>query len=626
MTVHVHPPRSDWPALCARPAIVLDALEAQVVPILEAVRDGGDAALRTLTARFDGADLADLRVPPEDLAQAAAQLSEELKEAIRLAKANLERFHAAQVEKPRRIETSPGVWCWRRSVPIERVGLYIPGGTAPLFSTVLMLGVPARIAGCPTVVLCTPPDREGRVHPAILFAAHLLGIDQVFRVGGAQAIAALAFGTETIPAVYKIFGPGNQYVTAAKQRVARDGVAIDLPAGPTEVLVIADATANPAFAAADLLAQAEHGVDSQVVLVAPDIHVVDNVLKAVEDQRAALPRQAIAGQALENSRAVVVRDLAEALAFSNAYAPEHLILAVADAEAVAAQVTNAGSVFLGHLAPESAGDYASGTNHTLPTNGHARAWSGVSVEAFVKQITFQHLTEDGLRHIGPAVETMARAEQLEGHARAVTCRLEAIGRSVTAPTGRTATVYRRTNETDLRVTLGLDGTGRADIHTGLGFFDHMLEQLARHGGFDLTVQAHGDLHIDEHHTIEDTALTLGEALAQALGDKRGIERYGFLLPMDDALAQVALDLSGRSWLVWDVPFTRERLGDVPTEMFYHFFKSLTDTARFNLNVKAEGDNDHHKIEAVFKGVARALRMAVRRDATSDAVPSTKGTL
>jgi histidinol dehydrogenase len=623
---HLHPPRSEWPVLCTRPVGTRDALEAQVVPILEAVRMQGDAAVRAFTARFDGVEVSDLRVGPEEIAQAGAALSEELKDALRLAKANLERFHAAQVETPRRIETTPGVWCWRRSTPIERVGFYIPGGTAPLFSTVLMLGVPAQLAGCETVVLCTPPDREGRIPPTILFAAHLLGITQVFRAGGAQAIAAMAYGTETIPAVYKIFGPGNQYVTAAKQYVARDGVAIDLPAGPTEVLVLADTTANPVFVAADLLAQAEHGPDSQVVLVTPDIHVVDNVLKAVEAQLATLPRQALARQALENSRAIVVRDLAEAVAFSNAYAPEHLIVAVADAEAIAAQVTNAGSVFLGHLAPESVGDYASGTNHTLPTDGHARAWSGVSVDAFVKKITFQRLTEDGLRALGPAVEVMARAEQLDGHARAVTLRLDAIGRRRSEAAGRRATIHRRTSETDIRVTLDLDGQGRADLHTGLGFFDHMLEQLARHGGFDLTVYAHGDLHIDEHHTIEDTAITLGQALAQALGDKRGIERYGFLLPMDDALAQVALDLSGRSWLVWDVPFARERLGDVPTELFHHFFKSLTDVARFNLNVKAEGDNDHHKIEAVFKGVARALRMAVRRDAASDTVPSTKGLL
>ncbi len=626
MHVFVNPDRAQWPALMRRPGQGLEALEAQVRPILEAVRTGGDTAVRDCTRRFDGVDLAGSAVPPAVLA--GARVPDDLAAAIRLARRHIEAFHAAQCEASARIETAPGVTCWRRAVPIERVGLYVPGGTAPLFSTVLMLGIPARLAGCREVVLCTPPGPDGALPPAIAFTAHLLGLDRVFRIGGAQAIAALAYGTETIPRVDKIFGPGNPYVTVAKQLVQREGVAIDLPAGPTEVAVVADTTARPAFVAADLLSQAEHGPDSQVILITTCANLVDNVLEEVERQLVDLPRKAIAEQALAHSKAVVFDEKDTAMAFVNEYAAEHLILAVEDPEALAERVVNAGSVFLGHLTPESAGDYASGTNHTLPTNGYARAYAGVSVDAFVKKITFQSITPAGLRAIGPAVATMARAEALEGHARAVTHRLEALA---AAPTPvlppRTGRVHRQTKETDIHITLGLDGRGHADIHTGLGFFDHMLEQIARHGGFDLTVHVDGDLHVDEHHTLEDTALALGAALLDALGDKRGLERYGFLLPMDDALAQVALDLSGRSWLVWDVPFTRDRLGDVPTELFFHFFTSFADAAQCNLNIKAEGDNDHHKIEAVFKAFARALRQAVRRDPDRmDVLPSTKGVL
>ena len=628
MQTIIHPERARWPELTRRPSLPFEALEAQVAPVLADVRTRGIEAVRAYTRRFDGIAIDDPAVPAEALAAAREAVPADLRDAIRLAKRTLETFHAAQLTQPARIETAPGVVCWRKPVAIERVGLYVPGGSAPLFSTVLMLGVPARLAGCREIVLCTPPGPDGAVHPAVRYAAHLLGIDRVFRIGGAQAIAAMAYGAGSVPRVDKIFGPGNQYVTVAKQLVQREGVAIDMPAGPTEVAVVTDETAHPAFVAADLLAQAEHGPDSQAVLLSTCLNTVENVLEAVETQLEELPRKSIAKQSLENSRAIVFETMDEAMDFTNAYAAEHLILAVANPEALAEKVVNAGSVFLGHLTPESAGDYASGTNHTLPTNGYARAYSGVSVDAFVKQITFQSLTEEGLRTIGPAVATMARAEALDGHACSVTIRLDALDAATPTPLPpRVGRVHRQTKETDIHVTLDLDGRGRADVHTGLGFFDHMLEQIARHGGFDLTVHVTGDLHVDEHHTIEDTALALGAALLDALGDKRGIERYGFLLPMDDALAQVALDLSGRSWLVWDVPFTRERVGDVPTEMFAHFFKSCSDAAKCNLNVKAEGENDHHKIEAVFKAFARTLRQAVRRDpARMDVLPSTKGTL
>jgi len=424
MKTYIRPETSQWDAILQRPALDTIDLDATVSDILLDVRRRGDAAVVEYTQRFDGVELASLRVSEAEIDAAGRALDEPLKKAIRTAQANIERFHRAQYQSPDVIETMPGVKCWRKSVAIERVGLYIPGGTAPLFSTVLMLGIPAMIAGCREVVLCSPPRRDGSLHPAILYTARQIGIGQVFKAGGVQAVGALAYGTESIPAVYKIFGPGNQYVTAAKQHVSREGVAIDMPAGPSEVLVCIDASAQPAFAAADLLSQAEHGADSQVLLVAFDEAAVEAVRREVERQLAELPRREIAREALANSSAVVVRDRAEAVALINAYAPEHLILSVEDAEEMAEQVTNAGSVFLGNYTPESVGDYASGTNHTLPTNGFARTYSGISLDSFVKKITFQRLTHRGLQLLGPAVERMAEAEELAAHRRAVSIRLK----------------------------------------------------------------------------------------------------------------------------------------------------------------------------------------------------------
>lgn len=413
-----------WDELVRRPQIELGFLDSAVKNILHRVKTGGDAALRELTLQYDKVVIQDIRVTEEEIDQAEQQLPEVLKDAIRTAATNIETFHAAQRRETMVVETMPGVRCWRKAVPVEKVGIYIPGGSAPLFSTVLMLGIPARLAGCGKVVLATPPDKEGKIHPAILFAAKLVGIKQIFRAGGAQAIAGLAFGTESIPPVYKIFGPGNQYVTKAKQLVMEEGVAIDMPAGPSEVLVFADHTANPRYLAADLLSQAEHGEDSQVMLVATDEHVVDHTELALETQIKALPRRAIAERALENSRAITFASTDTAIRFINAYAPEHLILSRSDATALADRIINAGSVFLGAYTPEAAGDYASGTNHTLPTNGYAKAYAGVSLESFLKYITFQEISADGLRGIGPVVEQLAAAEALEGHRRAITIRLD----------------------------------------------------------------------------------------------------------------------------------------------------------------------------------------------------------
>jgi histidinol dehydrogenase len=426
MQTYIHPDPGSWSNILRRPAMDLAELAAPVGGILREVQQRGDEALLDLTAKFDRVRLADLRVDAAEIDLAADQLEPALRTAIQTAKDNIAAFHAAQRIEPRVIETMPGVRCWRKQVAIEKVGLYIPGGTAPLFSTVLMLAVPAKLAGCRELVLCTPPRADGSVHPAILYAARLAGVDQVFRVGGAQAIGAMAYGTETIPAVYKIFGPGNAYVTVAKQLVAQAGVAIDMPAGPSEVLVYADRQADPAFIAADLLSQAEHGADSQVVLVTPDQGLAKKVLAEVDRQISDLPRREMAAQSMANSVAIVVRDTAEALAVINTYGPEHLILACDAAHQLAAGVINAGSVFMGHYTPESVGDYASGTNHTLPTNGHARAYSGVSLDSFVKQITFQELSREGLANIAPTVTAMAAAEELEAHRRAVSIRMDKI--------------------------------------------------------------------------------------------------------------------------------------------------------------------------------------------------------
>lgn len=428
MQIFRYPEKSDWKEIVARPTFEAASLESIVSNILDDVKLNGDTALRRYTAQFDKADIEDFAVPESEFDEAEKQMSAELKQAILHAKENLEKFHRSQIEKPVKVETTPGVICWRESRAIERVGLYIPGGTAPLFSTVLMLAVPARIAGCGEIVLCSPPDSTTKIHPAILFAARICGVTKVFKVGGAQAIAAMAYGTETVPQVYKIFGPGNQFVTAAKQMVAREGTALDMPAGPSEVAVLADETAIPAFVAADLLSQAEHGADSQVLFVTTEEKMIEPVLQELESQLNRLPRRDLTAQALENSRTVLVKNTEEAIELLNEYAPEHLILACQNDEGIAAKVVNAGSVFLGNYSCESAGDYASGTNHTLPTNGAARTFSGVSVDSFVKKITFQKLSAEGIKNLGATIETMAAAEGLEAHKNAVTLRLKELGR------------------------------------------------------------------------------------------------------------------------------------------------------------------------------------------------------
>ncbi len=427
MNTYKSPERSTWEEILRRPVIDTSNLDASVQEILNAVRTGGDESVKKYTAQFDGISIEEIEVSTTDIAAAKQEVSDELKAAIKEANRNIRKFHARQLAPDVYEETTPGVRCWQKTVPIQKVGLYVPGGSAPLLSTVLMLGIPAKLAGCEEVVLCTPPGEHGKIHPAILYIADLLGINRIFSIGGAQAIAAMAYGTQSVPKVNKIFGPGNQYVTAAKQLVSRDSVAIDMPAGPSELAVMADATAVPAFVASDLLSQAEHGPDSQVVLITDSDEMLIKVQQELEKQLAMLPRKEFAAKSLLNSKMIVMDTIEQMIGIINFYAPEHLIIACRNYSEVAGQIRNAGSIFLGNYTPESAGDYASGTNHTLPTNGWAHAYSGLNMDAFVKKITFQEISKYGLFNISSAVMEMARAEALEAHRNAVGIRMTTSG-------------------------------------------------------------------------------------------------------------------------------------------------------------------------------------------------------
>ncbi len=426
MKLYIEPSENTWIELLKRPAFNLKPLQSKVSAILDDVKLNGDAAVKKYTALFDGVALNECMVSENEMAEALVRVDTHLKDAIELAKNNISKFHKAQQEDFKTVETTTGVLCWRKSVAIEKVGLYIPGGTAPLFSTLLMLGIPAVMAGCREIVVCTPPDKNGKINPVILYVAQLIGLTKIYKIGGVQAIAAMAYGTGRVTKVDKIFGPGNQYVTCAKQFINAEGIAIDMPAGPSELAIYADASCNPAFVAADLLSQAEHGTDSQVLLVASSIAIIELVKKQLDIQINMLPRKEIAAKALQNSLAIVIENVKTAFDLLNEYAPEHLIIATDNAAELSENIINAGSVFLGHYTPESAGDYASGTNHTLPTNGYAKAYSGVSVDSFVKKITFQQINKMGINNIGRAVETMAAAEGLDAHKNAITIRLNEI--------------------------------------------------------------------------------------------------------------------------------------------------------------------------------------------------------
>ncbi len=425
MKKYINPSKSLWPEMLSRPVLDNTSLKERVAEVLKEIKAGGDEAVKKYTEKFDGVVLESFLVTQNEIKLAVAEISKDLKDAIELAAKNIRLFHEKQIAKVEIVETQPGIKCWRKSVGIEKVGLYIPGGSAPLFSTILMLGIPAQIAGCKEILLCSPPNKEGKLHPAILFAAQLVGVTRIYKIGGVQAIGAMAYGTGTVPKVYKIFGPGNQFVTCAKQMVQEDGLAIDMPAGPSEVCVLADDSAIPAFVASDLLSQAEHGADSQAILITTAQSILQKVEAELEKQLALLPRKAIAEKALANSKLILVPSIEEAIEIANEYASEHLILACENAEEVAEKIVNAGSIFIGNYSPESVGDYASGTNHTLPTNGYARAYSGVSVDSFIKKITYQKLTQQGLQLIASPVILMAEAEGLRAHANAVNIRLNA---------------------------------------------------------------------------------------------------------------------------------------------------------------------------------------------------------
>lgn len=418
-----YPVKENWKEILQRPSINSNSLQDKVKLVLNDVKQNGNTAIKKYTLQFDGVDLNNFAVTGSEISEAVKLLSAELKNAIQIAANNIRAFHLKQISQPEIVETMPGIQCWRKSIGIEKVGLYIPGGTAPLFSTILMLGIPAQIAGCKEIILCSPPNKEGKLHPAILFAAQLVGVTKMYKIGGVQAIAAMAYGTETVPQVYKIFGPGNQYVTCAKQLIQQDGIAIDMPAGPSEVCVLADETAHASYVAADLLSQAEHGADSQVLLVTNSQPLIAAVEEEINNQLQLLSRKDIATKALENSKIILIKDIEEGIELVNEYAAEHLIISCVNDETIAEKIINAGSVFLGNYSPESVGDYASGTNHTLPTNGFAKAYSGVSVDSFVKKITYQKLTQQGLQNIGSTVELMAEAEGLHAHANAVSIRL-----------------------------------------------------------------------------------------------------------------------------------------------------------------------------------------------------------
>ena len=424
MQIIKYPPRETWTSILARPAFDSSTLFETVQKVLDDVREHGDKAVKAYTEQFDHVTIDAIEVTKAEIEAAEQLIPSNLKQAIEMARRNIWKFHSEQQPDLKEIQTSPGVYCWQKAVAIEKVGLYVPGGTAPLFSTVLMLGVPAKIAECKEIILCTPPDKNGNIHPAILYAAKVASVHRIFKIGGTQAIAAMAYGTETVPNVYKIFGPGNQYVTAAKQLISLKGVAIDMPAGPSEVEVIADDDSNPAFVAADLLSQAEHGVDSQSILITISEKIIDKVLEEIEIQIAELPRKDFVRKALENSKIILVNSLEEAVEMTNAYAPEHLIISTKYYKGVAANIVNAGSVFLGNYTPESAGDYASGTNHTLPTNGYAKAYSGVNLDSFIRKITFQEISKEGLTNLSNAIILMAEHENLQAHSNAVKIRLE----------------------------------------------------------------------------------------------------------------------------------------------------------------------------------------------------------
>ena len=629
----------DWSTLSAvqrrdvlrRPAQrTAPEVTATVRAIFDEIERDGEAGLRRWAQKLDGAAPRALKLTRDVIQSAHSQLTREDLDAIAFAVDQVRFYHEATKPKPQTVETAPGVVCRREWRPIQTCGLYVPGGSAPLVSTLIMLAEPARAAGVPNRVVVTPPGPNGSPHPAVIAAAAACELDALWIVGGAQAVAALTFGVLT-PKAQKIFGPGNSYVAEAKRYAAAlpNGPAIDLPAGPSELMVIADASADAAFVAADLLSQAEHDADAQVLLVSTSNELIEGVQTEVERQVADLPRAEIARRALTSARAIRVRDVGEAVAIANAYAPEHLSVQLARPADVLSEVSNAGAVFVGGMSAETFGDYVAGPSHVLPTDGAAAAYAGVTVAAFMKSFTIQEVSADALPALAGPAARLARLEGLEAHARAADIRAGTISNAKKAPQApvirrRRAKVTRNTRETQISVAIDLDRSTPVRIQSGVGFFDHMLEQVAHHGGFALELSCAGDLHIDPHHSIEDCALAFGQTLREALGDRRGIGRFGFVLPMDEAEAQLSIDLGGRPYLVFDGAFAAPLLGAYPTEMTEHVFRSLSQTLGATVHLAVKGENDHHKTEVCFKALGRALRQAIRIEGGD--TPSTKGVI
>jgi len=590
------------------------------------VIESGDDGLKEISKILNEKVIKKLKVTKSEFKSADKLLSDDLKNAILVASSNIRKYHEKQLEglSIKNIETTKGINLWSEFKPIDVIGLYIPGGTAPLFSSLLMQAIPAIIAGCKNIIICTPPNKDGNIDPTILWVANLLNIKKVFKVGGSQAIFAMAYGTKSIPKCLKIFGPGNQYVTEAKIMVSKD-VSIDMPAGPSEVYVVSDDISKIDIIASDLLSQLEHSIDAKAVLISKNNTLIKNISDEINLQSKLLTRQDILKQSLNNIYLVNAENDQLIIDFINNNAPEHLILLDDDFSKIIPHINNAGSVFCGKYSPESFGDYASGSNHTLPTAGSAKTYSGLSVKDFGKIITFQTATSEGFINLAQTVKTLADAETLDAHTKAVSVR-EKYALQDISQLSRTSFIKRTTNETDIFINLNIDGSGNYNIDTGLKYFDHMLEQFAKHGSFDLTINCIGDLEIDEHHTIEDVAIALGDAFKAALGERNKIERYSSSesLVMDETISKVSIDMSSRNLLKMKTSKLREYVGDFPTEMFEHFFISFVNTLSFTCHIETKGSNSHHIVEATFKSFTRALSAALQKN--NAYVASTKGIL
>ena len=590
------------------------------------VLDNGDDGIREISKLLKEKSLKNFKVTNSEFKKADKLLDDDIKNAILVAYSNIKKYHEKQLEglSIKSIETTKGIKLWSEFRPIDVVGLYVPGGTAPLFSSFLMQAIPAIIAGCKDIIVCTPPDKNGKIDPTILWVANLLNIKNIFKVGGSQAIFAMTYGTKSIPKCLKIFGPGNQYVTLAKMLVSNE-VSIDMPAGPSEVYVVSDDENKTDIIASDLLSQLEHSKDAKAVLVSKNKSLIKNISKEIDLQKNLLNRQNILKSSQKNIYLVNAANDQQIVDFININAPEHLILLDEDFSKIAPYINNAGSVFCGKYSPESFGDYASGSNHTLPTARSAKTYSGLSVKDFGKIITFQTASPEGFINLAPTVKILAKAECLDAHAKAVSIR-EKYAEQDNIVKPRTSFIKRTTNETSIFINLNIDGTGNYNINTGLKYFDHMLEQFAKHGRFDITINSIGDLEIDEHHTIEDVAIALGDAFKQALGDRQNIERYSSnqSLVMDETISNVSIDMASRNLLKMKTSKLREYVGDFPTEMFEHFFISFVNTLSFTCHIDTKGSNSHHIVEATFKSFTRALSDALKENNKN--IASTKGVL